>query len=94
MKGIKVYISEDIEEEFRKTAMKVFGYGKGSLSKAAEKAFENWILRYSNMIEDLEIPDDPVKAITGQLKGVEISAIELQHKVGRIRAGKFRNKGN
>jgi len=40
MVGIKVYVSSDVEEKFRRLAMMVYGYGKGSLSKAAEDAFE------------------------------------------------------
>ena len=61
MKGIKVYIDPKIEEEFRKTAMKIFGYGKGSLSKAAEQAFKKWTQEYSSNLENLRIPEDPIK---------------------------------
>jgi len=37
--GIKVYVRDDVEEKFRRLAMSVYGYGKGSLSKAAERPF-------------------------------------------------------
>jgi hypothetical protein len=40
--GIEVYIRDDVEERFRRLAMMVYGYGKGSLSKAAEEAFLQW----------------------------------------------------
>ncbi|MHA1972285.1 MAG: hypothetical protein ACTSW1_04795 [Candidatus Hodarchaeales archaeon] len=86
MKGIKVYIDESVEKEFRKTAMKIFGYGKGSLSKAAEIAFKNWVDAHSTNLENLEIPEDPVKAISGQLEGVTLSSVDLQHKVKELRA--------
>ncbi len=88
MKGIKVYIDENIEEEFRKTAMKVFGYGKGSLSKAAENAFKKWIQTYSSKVENLIIPDDPIKEIAGQLEGITQTSVDLQHKVKEFRGNK------
>jgi hypothetical protein len=40
---IRGVVSKDIEKEFRKLAMKKFGYGKGSLSKALEEALRDWI---------------------------------------------------
>ena len=35
---IRGVVAEELEEKFRKLAMKRFGYGKGSLSKALECA--------------------------------------------------------
>jgi len=40
---IRGSISLDLEKKFRKLAMKKFGYGKGSLSKALEEALSIWI---------------------------------------------------
>jgi len=40
---IRGVISREVEEKFRKLAMKKFGYGKGSLSKALEEALRQWI---------------------------------------------------
>jgi hypothetical protein len=37
--GIKVYVRDDVEEKFRRLAMSVYDYGKGSISKAAVKVF-------------------------------------------------------
>jgi hypothetical protein len=87
MKGIKVYIDPKIEEEFRKTAMKIFGYGKGSLSKAAEQAFKKWIQEYSNNLETINIPEDPINEIRGQLEGITLTSVELQHKAKEYRVG-------
>jgi hypothetical protein len=39
---LKVYLSENLNEKFRRMAMSVYGYGRGSLSKAAEEALERW----------------------------------------------------
>jgi len=40
---IRGVVSEDVEDRFRRLAMKKFGYGKGSLSKALEEALRQWI---------------------------------------------------
>ncbi|MHA1966978.1 MAG: hypothetical protein ACW964_04165 [Candidatus Hodarchaeales archaeon] len=87
MKGIKVYIDPKVEEEFRKTAMKIFGYGKGSLSKAAEQAFKKWIQEYSSNLETINIPEDPIYEIRGQLEGITLTSVELQHRAKEYRVG-------
>jgi len=43
MGEIRGVVSEKVEKEFRKLAMRKFGYGKGSLSKALEEALLQWI---------------------------------------------------
>ena len=43
MGEIRGVVEAAIEEDFRKMAMKKFGYGKGSLSKALEEALRQWI---------------------------------------------------
>ncbi len=53
---IRGVVENDIEKRFRKLAMKKFGYGKGSLSKALEAALQQWI-QASDFVES----DDPVK---------------------------------
>jgi hypothetical protein len=42
MREIKVYLSEQLDKRFRKAAMDVYGYARGSISKAAENAFLEW----------------------------------------------------
>lgn len=42
MVELKVYLSDDMNMKFRRIAMTVYGYGRGSLSKAAGEAFANW----------------------------------------------------
>jgi hypothetical protein len=41
-------VSKEAEYEFRRLAMKKFGYGKGSLSKALEEAVCTWIEKCEN----------------------------------------------
>jgi hypothetical protein len=42
MVELKIYLSNSLNEKFRKAAMNAFGYGRGSLSKAAEEALTEW----------------------------------------------------
>jgi hypothetical protein len=43
MGEIRGVIANKAEKKFRRLAMKKFGYGKGSLSKALEEALDAWI---------------------------------------------------
>jgi len=47
--SIKVNVSDDVEKRFRMLAIRLFGYGKGALSVAAEKAFSEWVARVSEV---------------------------------------------
>ena len=42
MTELKIYLSSGLNDRFRRIAMSVYGYGRGSLSKAAEDAFSKW----------------------------------------------------
>ena len=42
MAEMKIYLSASLNEKFRQIAMSVYGYGRGSLSKAAQEAFTRW----------------------------------------------------
>jgi hypothetical protein len=42
MAELKIYLTDSLSEKFRQIAMSVFGYGRGSLSKAAEEALAKW----------------------------------------------------
>jgi hypothetical protein len=48
MVEIRGVISKEAEDEFRRLAMKKFGYGKGSLSKALDEAVHAWIKKCKN----------------------------------------------
>ena len=85
MGSLKVIIGDEVEKQFRRTAMRRYGYGKGALSEAAEAALSEWSSR-----EDTEVPlssgmDDPVAAIEGLLKHVGATSVGLQHEASRIR---------
>jgi hypothetical protein len=42
MAELKIYLSDRLNERFRRIAMRVYGYGRGSLSRAAEEALTKW----------------------------------------------------
>jgi glutamate synthase domain-containing protein 2 len=45
---MKIYLSDSLNEKFRRIAMSVYGYGRGSLSKAAVEAFTRWCTEYDH----------------------------------------------
>jgi len=86
MGGIKVYISDDVERKFREAAMRLYGYGRGSLSTASEKAILAWLSQVSEVMSVAESTEDPVEAIYGMLSHVKRTGVELQHEAREIRA--------
>ena len=86
MGGIKVYISDELERKFRETAMRLYGYGKGSLSVACEKAISMRLSQASEILNIAELIEDPIEAIYGMLSHVKKSGVELQHEARGIRA--------
>jgi len=52
MAELKIYLSDSLNERFRRIAMSVHGYGRGSLSKAAEEAFMKWCSEHENSIPE------------------------------------------
>jgi len=73
---IKLKLIDKIENSFRKAAMQRFGYQKGSISKAAQEALENWTTQYEKIDDKIE---DPVEAISGLMKNIKKNSVELQH---------------
>jgi hypothetical protein len=76
---IRAKIDEKIERKFRELAMRKFGYGKGSLAKAAEEAILKWISETEKQEKIFE--GNPVDAIDGLLSDVKMDSVELQHKL-------------
>ncbi len=88
MAGIKVYVPDEVEEKFRRLAMMVYGYGRGSISKAAEEAFMHWMMRHEAILKEVDVPEDPAGAIRGMLPGLKKSGVELQHEARKARVVK------
>jgi post-segregation antitoxin (ccd killing protein) len=80
MAELKIYISDDLNERFRRIAMSVHGYGRGSLSKAAEEAFTKWCAeREPSSTSTREV--DRSEAVHDQPKEIE-SRINPDERVG------------
>ena len=84
--SLRVQIDPKLEHKFREAAMKKYGYAKGSLSKAAEEAILNWLPTANK--EGTVFEGDPVEAIEGLLKDVQVDSVTLQHEVQKLWAKK------
>lgn len=67
MVEMKIYLSDNLNERFRKTAMNVYGYGRGSLSKAAEEALTKWCMEHNESPRQANSPE----VETGQIEKKE-----------------------
>lgn len=86
MSPLKVQLSEETEKKFREAAMRRFGYGRGALSLAAERALSSWARGEMDADKLLADMADPVGAIEGLLAHARRGSVELQHDAKRIRA--------
>ena len=86
MPSIKVRLSEETEKEFREAAMRHFGFRKGALSLAAERALSDWARKDRERGTIVTSIGDPVSAIEGLLPHVKKGSVELQHEARKIRA--------
>jgi hypothetical protein len=84
--SLRVQINPKVEEKFREAALKRFGYGKGALSKAAEEAILKWLSTTEK--EPANFEGDPVKAIEGLLRDVNLDSVTLQHETQKVWAKK------
>ena len=88
MGEVKVKLSDETEDAFRKSAMEAFGYAKGSISAAAEQAVRNWVATRPKTAERTE----SLSKLRGVLKHVKKSSVELQHEIGEIRAARYAHR--
>lgn len=82
--SLRLEIDKELEKRFRETAMKEFGYGKGSLRKAGEEAFSKWLRERDN--KPVKSVKDPVSLIKGGLSGYKgrMTSVQMQHEATRI----------
>ena len=88
MGEMKIKLPDSIEDAFRKVAMKRFGYQKGSMSEAASEAIGEWTETYESMDKN----EDPIEAISGIMKHIKKTSVELQHEAGDYIYEKYSNK--
>ncbi len=85
---MKVVITDEVEAQFRQAAMAEFGYSKGALSAAAETIFHTWSSQKQaeeQYRQEAAALGDPIEAISGILKHVKKTSVELQHEISRRR---------
>lgn len=90
---IKIQVSDEVEKRFRHAAMSRFGYTKGSLSLAAERAFSEWAGSDEEMVHEVRkiIRKVRVKDVASEIRGLLShvkgkTSTELKHEIGGIRA--------
>ncbi|MDP2974003.1 MAG: hypothetical protein Q8N60_03045 [Candidatus Diapherotrites archaeon] len=76
MHTLKIQLEERKAGRFREIAMQTFGYSKGSLSKAADAAIDDWTRRI-----EINKGGADIEKMDGLLKGIRFSSVELQHKM-------------
>lgn len=86
MGTLKIRIPDELERKFRETAMKLYGFKKGSLSVAAEKAISAWLSQVMELAEAVATQSRRYMAYYLMLSHVRKSGVELQHEAGRARA--------
>ena len=86
MGDLKIYLPDDLKKEFKRRSMEAFGYGRGSISKAAEEAIQRWTSERETLSQEFPPPKDPVRTIRGMLKHIKKTSVELQHEAKKIRA--------
>lgn len=89
MGSLKVSIPDELEMRFRRAAMERFGYSKGALSEAAQVAFAKFAEPRERYSKEIAALGDPIKAISGLLKHVKKSSVEIQHDIGKIRSERY-----
>ena len=77
METIRAQVTEEKAKQYRKVAMQIFGYSKGSISKAVEKAMDELVKKFE--VKQREEKPDWSK-LKGILKHVNMTSVELQHK--------------
>ncbi len=83
---IKVNFEEGFEEKFRELAMKKYGFSKGVIKKASEKAIKNWV----NKEEIIPKVNDSFSLVRGMMKEFrgKYTSVELQHEAIKLWAKK------
>ncbi|MHA2091448.1 MAG: hypothetical protein ACW98K_11365 [Candidatus Kariarchaeaceae archaeon] len=73
---IRINLDETKERIFRAKAMEKYGFKKGAISLALEEAIDIWINLEHELIPKINNPTDQ---LSGLLKGVTETSVELQH---------------
>ena len=85
---LKFELEKELEQKFRETAMRKYGYRKGSLQKATREALTNWMNQQPTRVPKVK---DPFKLVRGMLKDLKgkTTSVELQHEAVKLWAKKY-----
>ena len=67
MAVVKGFVSEVLEESFRRKAMEKYGYSKGALSKALEKAIELWLELETHETDDERVNNEAYAGLKDEI---------------------------
>jgi len=87
MGQLKVIIPDDVEQAFRKAAMRRFGYQRGSMSEAAKEAMHQWAANHESLSKEASW-----NSLVGILKHVKKTSVQLQHEAWSKIKGKHVNR--
>jgi len=85
---VKIYLSEELEEQFKRRSMETYGYGRGSISKAGAEAIQRWTSERDAITSEYRLTKEPVRRFRGLLKQLRTTSVGLQHEERRIRSKK------
>lgn len=73
---LRAQVQREKAQKVRETAMKRFGYSKGSISKAINVALDEWLMKQGQRKKERK-PD--WGKIRGALKDIKMDSVTLQH---------------
>ena len=85
---LKVELEKELEHKLRETAMKKFGYSRGSIQKASREALSSWVTQQSTKLPKVDDPFRLVEGMLSHLKGKKTS-VQLQHEAAKLWAKKY-----
>lgn len=91
MTEIKIYLPNDLNSRFRRIAMGVFGYGRGSLSKAAQQALEKWCAAHDDEVSPTSRKVDSLQSEVTSLRVNPDERQEVSDSLGAVSAGQSPN---
>ena len=92
MGTITVVVPNETEQQFRQAAREQFGYSEEALSEAVGTALQTWteqVRATAKYRKEAEALGDPIVAISGLLRHIKKSSVELQHEIGTILSEKY-----